>query len=269
MENKEITKKDEKKVSVSIIIAAVIFIISLFFVIGVFIITGNKKDLEIPTSQQENITDGNKETAQEDTSNQSTLPKQENVEITGVDATNDPDIEAVTETSNEFPTGSLNDNSYPFFEYDVDTYIASADTIKSIKVQDGLPENTAQDVKEAYACWLQRMEWTEPVHDLVVDKQQGDWYSVKDMTYDFDMWANRKLNVCVDKCEGMDANTIYNCYASVFNYYNTTLLTLEPIPGYDGRIPVYVYQHDEFVILNSITYTVIDVVPVESENQNE
>lgn len=166
-------------------------------------------------------------------------------------------------TKGAFPQEDLNNNGFPPYTFTEENYAKYYATIDHVEVSGNLPDEVAQEVVESFVCSMDILTWDRPGHVLVVEGMWGDWYSVKDTAYDFDMWINRDLNVVIYKDDGVSPDVAYQVLCTVYHYYDAVNYTVYCLGEEDGVFLAWIYDTNEYCKLDPDSYELLGVVPAE------
>lgn len=263
-EEKEVTelqehKKDDKKISVGVVASICLFVVTLTVSIILITVTirNNKpaaQQTQFPEQQTQQTQTQQTQTQQPQDSDQQTTPI--------------PSVRTVA-TSSAFPSGNLNNNTFPAYEFTEENYAKYYATIDHVELSAEVPDEAAQQVIEAFTCSMDILTWNNAGHILYVESKEGDWWSVVDTVYGFEMWINRDMNVVMYKDEGIHPDIQYPVLSAIYNFYGSSAHTVYCLGVVDGSMVAYISDMGEYFYIDPNSYEVLEVVDEGSVNNGQ
>lgn len=248
MELKE-HESDDKKISIGVVASVCLFIVTLTVSIILITVTLRNSKPAAPTTQ---------EPTQSAQTNDPPVEQQQHEQ----EFSASQEIRTVA-TSPDFPSGDLNANAFPAFSYTPDGYATYYATIDHVMLAADVPDEAAQQVAEAFACNMYALNWNNPEHVLYVEGKAGDWWSVEDLSYGFEMYINREKNVVMYKDEGISPEEQYNILSVIYNHYNSISHTVYCLGTAEGIASAYVEDTKEYFAIDADTYEILNVMSEE------
>lgn len=252
-------KKDDKKISVGVVASICLFVVTL--TVSIILITATIRNNK-PAAQQTQFPE--QQTQQTQTQQTQTQQPQDSDQQT----TPVPSVRTVA-TSSAFPSGNLNNNTFPAYEFTEENYAKYYATIDHVELSAEVPDEAAQQVIEAFTCSMDILTWNNAGHILYVESREGDWWSVADTVYGFEMWINRDMNVVMYKDEGIHPDIQYPVLSAIYNFYGSSAHTVYCLGVVDGSMVAYISDMGEYFYIDPNSYEVLEVVDEGSVNNGQ